>query len=73
MLKILQVRFQQYMNRELPNVQVEFRKSRGTRGQIANIHWIIEKKQKNSRKISNSVSMTKLKPMTEWNTTVENS
>ena len=73
MLKILQVRLQQYMSRELPNVQVEFRKSRGTRGQIANIHWIIEKKQKNSRKISNSVSMTKLKPMTEWNTTVENS
>ena len=73
MLKILQVRLQQYMSRELPNVQVEFRKSRGTRGQIANIHWIIEKKQKNYRKISNSVSMTKLKPMTEWNTTVENS
>ena len=61
------------MNRELPNVQVEFRKSRGTRGQIANIHWIIEKKQKNSRKTSNSVSLIRLKPMTEWNTTVENS
>ena len=43
MLKILQARLQQYMNRELPEVQAEFRKGRGTRGQIANIHWIIEK------------------------------
>ena len=42
MLKILQVRLQQYMNGELPDVQAEFRKSRGTRDQIANIHWIIE-------------------------------
>ena len=43
MLKILQVRLQQYMNRELPDVQAGFRKGRGTRDQIANIHWIIEK------------------------------
>ena len=43
MVKILQVRFQQYMNWELPNVQAGFRKSRGTRDQIGNIHWIIEK------------------------------
>ena len=43
MLKILQTRLQLYMNWELPGVQTEFRKSRGTRGQIANIHWIIEK------------------------------
>ena len=43
MFKILQARFQRYMNRELPDVQVEFRKGRGTRDQIANIHWIIEK------------------------------
>ena len=43
MLKILQVRFQQYVNRELPDVQAGFRKGRGTRDQIANIHWIIEK------------------------------
>ena len=43
MLKILQVKFQKYVNRELPDVQVEFRKGRGTRDQIANIHWIIEK------------------------------
>ena len=41
MLKILQARLQQYMNRELPDVQAGFRKGRGTRGQIANIHWII--------------------------------
>ena len=43
MLKILQARLQQYMNRELPDVQAGFRKSRGTRDQIANIHWIIRK------------------------------
>ena len=42
MLKILQARFQQYMNRELPDVQAGFRKDRGPRDQIANIHWIIE-------------------------------
>ena len=43
MLKILQVRLQQYMNRELPDVQAGFRQGRGTRDQIGNIHWIIEK------------------------------
>ena len=43
MLKILQVRFQQYVNQELPDVQAGFRKGRGTRDQIANICWIIEK------------------------------
>jgi len=43
MLKILQVRLQQYMNHELPHVQAGFRKDRGTRDQIANIRWIIEK------------------------------
>ena len=43
MLKILQARLQQYANRELPDVQTAFRKSRGTRDQIANIRWIIEK------------------------------
>ena len=42
-LNILQARLQQYVNRELPDVQVEFRKGRGTRDQIANICWIIEK------------------------------
>ena len=51
MLKILQVRLQQYMNRELPDLQAGFRKGRGTRDQIANIRWIIEKEnefQKNT-------------------------
>ena len=43
MLKILQVRLQQYMNRELPDVQAGFRKGSGTRDQIANTHWIIKK------------------------------
>ena len=43
MLKILQASLQQYMNCELPDVQAGFRKGRGTRNQIANIHWIIEK------------------------------
>ena len=43
MLKILQARLQQYVNCELPDVQAEFRKGRGTRDQIANIHWVIEK------------------------------
>ena len=51
MLKILQARLQQYVNRELPDAQAGFRKGRGTRDQIANIHWIMEKArefQKNS-------------------------
>ena len=43
MLKILQDRLQQYVNHEIPDVQVGFRKGRGTRDQIANIHWIMEK------------------------------
>ena len=43
MLKILQARLQQYVNHELPDVQPEFRKGRGTRDQISNIHWIIKK------------------------------
>ena len=44
MLKILQARLQQYVNRELPDVQAGFRKGRGTRDQIANIRWIMEKR-----------------------------
>ena len=43
MLKILQARLQQYVNRELPDVLADFRKGRGTRDQIVNIHWIMEK------------------------------
>ena len=46
MLKILQARFQQYMNCELPDVQTGLRKGRGTRDQIANIRWIIKKKNR---------------------------
>ena len=65
MLKILQARLQQYMNHELPGVQAEFRKGRGTRDQIANIHWIM-KKQENSRKISISALVTMSKPLTVW-------
>ena len=53
------------MNQELPDVQAEFRKGRETRDQIANTHWII-KKQGNSRKISTSVSLITLKPLTVW-------
>ena len=65
MFKILHVRLQQYMNWELPDVQVGFRKSRGTRDQITNIHWII-KKQESSRKISTSALWTMPKPLTVW-------
>ena len=65
MLKILQAKFQQYMNCKLPDVQVGFRKSRGTRDQITNIHWII-KKQESSRKISTSALWTMPKPLTVW-------
>ena len=51
MVKILQARLQQYMNHELPDVQSGFRKGRGTRDQIANIRWIIEKARENQKKI----------------------
>ena len=51
MLKILQARLQQYVNRELPDVQAGFRKGRGTRDQIANICWIIEKARKFQKNI----------------------
>ena len=50
MLKILKARLQQYVNRELPDVQAGFRKGRGTRDQIANIHWIIEKAREFQKK-----------------------
>ena len=68
MLKILQARLQQFVDRELPDVQAGFRKGRGTRDQIANLHWI-RKKQGNSRKTSTSASLTMLKPLTVWITT----
>ena len=50
MLKILQARLQQYLNCELPDIQAGFRKGRGTRDQIANIHWFIEKAREFQRK-----------------------
>ena len=50
MLKILQARLQQYMNRELPDVQTGFRKGRGIREQISNIRWIIEKAREFQKK-----------------------
>ena len=65
MLKILQARLQQYVNRELPDVQAGFRKGKGTRDQIANICWII-KKQESSRKTSISALLTMPKPLTVW-------
>ena len=68
MLKILQVRLQWYVNWELPNVQAGFRKGRGTRDQIANIHWIIDKARE-FQKTSTSASLTTLKPLTAWITT----
>ena len=63
MLKILQARLQQFVNQELLDVQAGFRKGRGTRDQISNIHWITEK-QGNFRKTSTSASLTTLKPLT---------
>ena len=64
MLKILQARLQQYVNRELPDVKVGFRKGRGSRDQIANIPWIIEKES--SRKTYTSALLTMPKPLTVW-------
>ena len=65
MLKILQARLQQYVNRELPDVQAGFRKDRGTRGHIANIHWITEKTE-SSGKTSTSALLTMPKPLIVW-------
>ena len=56
----------QYMNQELPDVQTGFRKDRGTRNQIANVHWIMEKAREFQKKISTFPSMIMLKPLTEW-------
>ena len=63
MLKILQARLQKYVNWELPDVQAGFRKDRGTRDQIANIHCIIEKAKKLKKR---SASLTIPKPLTVW-------
>ena len=66
MLKILQARLQQYVNHELPHVQAGFRKGRGTRDQIANIRWIIEKAREFQKK---STSALLTMPLTVWITT----
>ena len=66
MLKILQARLQQYVNQELPDVQAGFRKGRGTRDQIANICWIIEKAREFQKKTSISALLTMPKPSTVW-------
>ena len=66
--KLFQVRLQQYVNHELPDVQAGFRKGWGTRNQIANICQII-KKQESSRKTSTCASLTMPKPLTMWITT----
>ena len=68
MLKILQARFQQYVNRELPDVQAVFRKDRGTRDQITNIYCIIEKARV-PEKTSISALLIMPKPLTVWITT----
>ena len=68
MLKILQARLQRYVNGEFLDVQVGFRKGRGTRDQIANILWSTEKAM-DSRKTSTFASLTTLKPLTVWITT----
>ena len=65
MLKILQDRLQQYMNCEIPDVQTGFRRGSGTRDQIANFHWIIEK-QESSRKTSLSALLTMPKSLAMW-------
>ena len=65
MLKILQARIQQYVNQELPDVQAGFRKGRGTRDQIASIHWI-SKEKVSSRKTSTSALLTMPMPFTVW-------
>ena len=68
MLKILQERLQQHINHELPDVQAGFRKGGGTRDQIANICWIIEKAS--SRKTSTFALLTMPKPLTVWITII---
>ena len=72
MLKILQARLQQYVNHELPDVQAGFRKGKGIRDQIANIHWIIGKAREFQKNIYFCL-LTMLKPLCGSQQTVENS
>ena len=69
MLKILQVRLQWFVSHELPDVQAGFRKGKGTRNQIANIHWIIQKARDFQKKTSTFALLTMPKPLTVWITT----
>ena len=69
MLRILQAWLQHYVNHELPDIQAGFRKGRGTRDQIANICWIIEKTREFQKKTSTSALLTMPKPLTVWITT----
>ena len=66
MLKILQARLQQYMNLELPDVQASFRKGRGTRDQIANLRWIMEKAREFQKNIYFFSLLTMPKALTVW-------
>ena len=65
MLKILQARLQQYVSHELPDIQAGFRKGRGTRDEIANIHWMLEKAREFQKKIYSAL-LTMPKPLTVW-------
>ena len=69
MVKILQARLQQYMNRELPDIQAGFRKGRGTRDQIPNIRWITEKAREFQKNIYFYFIDYMPKPLTVWITT----
>ena len=65
-MKILQAKLEQYMNQKCPDVQAGFRKGRGTRDQIANIHWIVEKGRKFQEKKIISALLTIPKPLNVW-------
>ena len=68
MFKTLHARLQQYVNHKLPDIQAGFKKGRGTRDQIANIHWITEKAREFQKNIYFSF-LTMPKPLTVWITT----
>ena len=73
MFKIFQARLWQYVNQELSDVPAGFRKDRGTRDQISNIHWIIEKSRELTKKKSISPSLTMLKTLCGSQHIMENS
>ena len=64
MLNILHARLQNYTNQELPNIQAGFRRGRGTRDQIGNIHWVVENEKEFQKKTATSVSLILLQPLT---------